>query len=83
MTQTSTYDLTGGVVTISHSPGVVNLVGASPKAGFDAEVKNAGPSEVRVTFESDDHVSEFRAEWEDGNLDIKTEEDDSDGDDND
>ncbi|MEN8237887.1 MAG: hypothetical protein ABFR53_01670 [Actinomycetota bacterium] len=68
------------MVTISHSPGVVNLVGASPKAGFEAEVNKAGPSEVRVTFESDDHVSEFRAEWEDGELDIEKKEIEGDGD---
>jgi len=68
-------------VTISHSPGVVNLVGASPNSGFSAQLNNAGPTEVRVTFESDDHVSEFRAEWEDGVLDIKQEEKDGDGDD--
>jgi hypothetical protein len=61
---------------------VVNFVGASPKGVFSAQLKNGGPTEVRVTFESDDHVSEFRAEWEDGKLDIKKEEKDE-GDDDD
>lgn len=65
-------------MTISHSPGVVHLVGASPNSLFETEVKNAGPTEVRVTFENDDHVSEFRAEWEGGELDIKKEEKDDD-----
>jgi hypothetical protein len=68
-------------VTISYSQGVVDFVGASPNSGYSAQLKNGGPTEVRVTFESDDHVSEFRAEWEDGKLDIKKEEKDDDDDD--
>jgi hypothetical protein len=76
-TQTATYKLTGGSVTISFSPGTVTYLAAVPSGDFSTEVKNTGPDEVRVTFESDDHESEFRAEWEDGELKItKKEKDD-------
>jgi len=63
-------------VTISYSPGVVKLVGASPNiaGGFSAEVKDSGPDEVEVVFESDDHESEFSAKWEDGKLEISKDE---------
>jgi len=77
VTQTSIYVLTGGTVTIRYSPGVVILVGASPKSQggpWSTEVEKSGPDEVRVTFESDDHVSEFRAEWDGGELKVEKEE---------
>ncbi len=84
-TQTATYNLTLGVVTISYSSDVVNLVGAAPKKiGYSAEIEKSGPTEVKVKFESDDHVSEFTAKLEDGKLDIEIDEspkdDDGDGD---
>jgi len=73
-TETATYDLVGGVVTISFSPGVVNWVSSFPHGGYSTEVKHAGPNEVRVRFESDDHTSDFRAEWEGGELKITLDE---------
>lgn len=78
VTQTTTYQLTGGVVTISHSPGVVNFVSAIPAAGFDTEIKATGPNEVEVEFESDSHKSEFKAKWEGGVLDISKDEESDD-----
>jgi hypothetical protein len=57
-------------VTISYSPGVVNLVSAIPQPGFSTDIKHAGPDEVRIRFESDDHTSDFRAEWEGTELKI-------------
>ena len=64
------YELIGGLVTISVDGRNVYLVGAAPKAGFSVEVDKAGPEEVRIEFESSDHISSFRARWKDGELDI-------------
>jgi hypothetical protein len=64
------YQLTGGTVTISYSPGVVNFVTAIPQAGYSTDVRETGPDRVRVRFESDTHTSDFRAEWEGGELKI-------------
>ena len=47
---------------------------AVPAAGFSAEIENAGPGEVRVEFESEEHKSSFRAEWDDGELEIEIDE---------
>ena len=69
-TQTSSYTLLGGVVTISHSPGVVNFVSAIPQPGFSTDPRETGPDRVRIRFESPDHTSDFRAEWEGGELKI-------------
>ncbi len=69
-TETASYQLVGGSVTISYSPGAVSLVSAIPQPGFSTDVKHAGPDEVRIRFESDDHASDFRAEWEDAELKI-------------
>ncbi|MCL1586791.1 MAG: hypothetical protein M3092_00100 [Actinomycetia bacterium] len=77
-TQTETYVLDGGSVTIRFSPGIVTYVSAVPKGGYGTEVKDTGPDEVRVTFENEDHHSEFRAEWEGGELKVTTKENDED-----
>ena len=69
-TAASSYQLTGGVVTISHSPGVVTFVTAIPQPGFSTDPRETGPDRVRVRFESDTHTSDFRAEWEGGELRI-------------
>lgn len=68
--QTSSYTLVGGVVTISHSPGVVTFVSAIPQPGYSTDRKEIGPDEVRIRFESDDHTSDFRAQWSNGALEI-------------
>lgn len=67
-TKTSSYQLVGGVVTISHSPGVVNFVTAVPQPGYSTDLREAGPDRVRVRFESESQTSDFRAEWEGSEL---------------
>ncbi len=70
----------GGVVTISHVPGTVNFVSAIPQPGFTTEQREIGPAEVRIRFESETHTSDFRARWQDGELEITiNEHDDDDG----
>ena len=69
-TQTNSYQLIGGTVTISHSPGIVEFVSAIPRAGFSTELREAGLERVRVRFESETHTSDFRAEWEGEQLKI-------------
>lgn len=70
ITETSSYSLVGGVVTISHSPGIVNFVSAIPQPGYSTDRRETGPDEVRIRFEGDDHTSEFRARWQGGELEI-------------
>jgi hypothetical protein len=72
--QTTSYELSGGVVTISYSPGVVEFVSAIPQPGFSTDIRNSGPEEVRVRFESPTHTSEFRARWNGGQLEITKDE---------
>lgn len=73
-TQTSSYQLIGGVVTISYSPGTVTFVSAIPQAGYGTEIKESGPETVRVEFRADNHTSVFRAEWDDDRLEITKDE---------
>lgn len=77
-TETSSYQLVGGVVTISHSSGVVGFVSAIPQPGFTTDLDETGPKSVRVKFVGDTHTSEFRAEWEEGELEITRNEGDDD-----
>ena len=72
--QTTSYQLGGGVVTVSYSPGVVEFVSAIPQPGFSTDIRNSGPEEVRVRFESPTHTSEFRARWNGGQLEITKDE---------
>ena len=58
----------------------MNYFSASPKGGFSTDVEKRGPDEVRVTFESDTHESEFTAKWEGGELRIEKEENPKDDD---
>lgn len=71
---TKTYQLTGGSVTISFAPGVVNFKAAVPQSGYSTEVEDNGPERVRVEFENDDDHSKFEAEWVSGELVISIEE---------
>jgi hypothetical protein len=71
---TKTYQLTGGSVTISFAPGVVNFKAAVPQSGYSTEVEDVGPDRVRVEFDKDDSHSKFRAEWVSGELAITIEE---------
>lgn len=81
-TSVTYHKLVGGEVWISSAEPDVRLVNAIPAGGFTVEIEHSGPEEVRVEFESSDHKSSFRAEWEDGELDIKLDEE-SGGDDDD
>ncbi len=58
----------------------VTLISAVPSSGFTAEVDKAGPSEVKVEFNSSSHESDYKAKIENGFLDIETEEHEEDGD---
>ena len=73
-TKTSSYTLVGGVITISYSPGVVTFVSAIPQPGYSTDRKATGPVEVRIRFDSESHTSDFRAEWEGGELKISQDE---------
>ena len=81
VTATSTYTAEGGTITVRFSCGTtVELVSASPNAGFQMDIKNEGPEEVDVEFESDDHESRIRARCADGQPRPEITEDSSDED---
>jgi hypothetical protein len=61
--------------------GQVNLVSATPRAGFSVDAEHTGPTEVEVKFESDDHKSKLEARIENGELKVETEEEPRDEDD--
>ena len=65
----------GGVVVVRYRAGEVVLGSASPAAGFAAEVKKDGPSQVDVEFESESAEYRVRAEWSGGELSVETESD--------
>ena len=73
----------GGTTTIRVDASGVHLVSAIPIPGFQVEIKKAGPEEVRVQYESDDHESDFKAEWEDGQVTLDLDEEPKDDDDDD
>ena len=56
----------GGQVAVRYEAGRVELLWARPDSGFTVDVDKAGPAEVDVRFESDDHRSRVRAFWRDG-----------------
>ncbi len=61
-------------MTISSTSGQVQFVSAIPQAGFTTELRDGGPERVRVRFVSATKVFEFEAEWDDGQLEIRTSE---------
>lgn len=61
----------GGTVTVSHRPGEVVLQAAVPEPGYEVEVEDPGPAEVRVAFEGEDDEWEVRVRWSDGELDVE------------
>jgi len=77
---TVSRSLVGGTVRITYSGNSVTYVSAVPAAGglWTVEVKNHGPEEVVVEFESEDHESHFKASVENGELVIDIEESDED-----
>ncbi len=70
-----TYSLDGGTVTILATNPFVTLIGAVPNAGFTVDVEEAGPTRVKVEFESESHESEFDAYWSNGELIVDIDED--------
>lgn len=60
------YALVGGTATLRYEAGRVTVVSAAPAQGFILDVEGDGSDEVTVEFESDDHRSRLRGEWEDG-----------------
>jgi hypothetical protein len=73
-TEDRTYLLTGGWVTIRIGDDTVDLISYSPEPGFAAKVKEDGPDKVEVTFTSNTHKSEFKAEFNDGEFEFDIEE---------
>lgn len=61
----------GGTVVIRHRPGEVELQAATPAPGFEMEIDDAGPPEVRVEFERGETHVRVEAKWEDTGLDLK------------
>jgi hypothetical protein len=78
--ETATYELIGGWVRIRYGGGDVFFVDAGAASGFNVEVRDTGPEEVEVRFRSADHESNFKAEYENGKLDISREEEGDDDD---
>lgn len=74
------YELTGGFVWIFVFPDSVVVSGATPSPGFSVEIKKAGPPEVEVKFEGESHTSVFKAEIEDGVLEVDLSEEEEGGD---
>lgn len=71
----SSHSTPGGTVTIETGAGQVRFVSAIPQAGFTTDLRETGPERVRVRFVGTTTTFEFEAEWEDGGLEISTEED--------
>ena len=63
---TRTLVAQGGQVAVRYADGGVELLWARPESGFTVDVEKAGPDEVDVRFESDDHRSRVRAFWRNG-----------------
>ena len=63
---TRTIQMEGGVVTLSFSPGGVDVVGATPNEGFTVDTEPEHGNGVKVEFESDGHESRVDAWWDGG-----------------
>ena len=70
--QTRAVQTTGGTVLIRYRPGEVAYQSATPTPGFQVEVAEKGPPEVKVKFESESEEIEVEAAWKDGRLEVKT-----------
>ena len=65
-TETRTYSLVGGTVTVEFSSTSVRVIQATPADGFTREVDQEGATQVEVEFRSDDHRSRLEAWWDGG-----------------
>lgn len=63
---TATFDPAGGTVTVTCTGNAVTLDSAVPADGFTVTVQDAGPSQVAVTFASDQARDPFAAACSDG-----------------
>lgn len=77
-----TYSMVGGTVTLAVGDGQVSVASVVANPGFHAEVEKNGPNEVQVEFEGNEHKSELTAQFEGGELKVRTSEEgeDDDGD---
>lgn len=63
----TTIESAGGLLSVSYGPEEVRLETVVPNPGFVYEVKDEGPPQVRVEFESGGVKVDVRAQW-DGEL---------------
>ena len=79
--ETATYELTGGWVRIRYGGGEVHLVDAAPYAGYTMKPEKTGPLKVEIEFEGPGYEGQFKADMEDGPLDVDIDEGDDEDDD--
>lgn len=72
---TRTYDMVGGTATLRFSPAGVDVVTATPRAGFSVETESAHGTGVKVEFEGNDHKSRVEGWWDGGPRDEVREDD--------
>jgi hypothetical protein len=70
--QSRSIQTAGGTVIVRYRPGEVEYQSATPAPGFQVEVEEVGPPEVKVEFESESQKFEVEAHWEDDGLDVST-----------
>jgi hypothetical protein len=63
---TTIYNLQGGSIGVRCTGSTIELVYNSPAPGFTADVNSAGPGEVDVRFENDDHRSRIKVQCSGG-----------------
>ncbi|HVM08484.1 MAG TPA: hypothetical protein VM345_08485 [Acidimicrobiales bacterium] len=66
VSETRTYNLTGGSVALRFAPDGVSVVWATPNSGFVVEVEPEHVNGVKVEFESDAHRSRVDGWWSGG-----------------
>jgi hypothetical protein len=52
----------------------LRLLGATPNSGFTVSETESSPTRIEIEFRSGDHESQFRAELEGGELDVRVDE---------
>lgn len=69
---TEAFTITAGTVVVTWGDWGVRLVSASPAPGYRVEVKNGGPPQVQIEFESEGTEAFFQAEVSDGQLQVSS-----------
>lgn len=72
---TRTYDLVGGTLTLRYHPDGVQVLVATPRAGFTVKAGTSHSNGVQVEFRSDSHRSRVDGWWDAGPRDEVREED--------